>query len=372
MISVFKVASGERCVYVWLKHVSVLVLLISLFFYSLTSPWLAMAGDVYISQPLTREKLCDFIASLAVDLGDRGKCLVESPLVERDVCYTSSNHLAYHALRYVCGYRELADLVYKFLESYPTDFYDYHQVLVGKPISQPFTSVEHVVVDVVNNVRIVHIKRATNEITDYYRYSNLIVYKALLSLHQGDRESALRELEKLEELWDGVGFADAYHQETGKYEAYKLALAVYAYRALGLQGNVDKYIVKLTSINPYTTLYTDNTGEGDLNLETASITLLALYIIQKPIHDTVLVVVTIVLIVILFVILTLRPLLLKRKIHSKTRRQHIVITLSPTWNKGDPKSPCNNKNPRHSWGVSECEPEGSWALKRFNSLIFSS
>jgi spore maturation protein SpmA len=35
--------------------------------------------------------------------------------------------------------------------------------------------------------------------------------------------------------------------------------------------------VKLLSINPYTTLYADNTGEGDLNLETASITLLALY-----------------------------------------------------------------------------------------------
>jgi tetratricopeptide (TPR) repeat protein len=253
------------------------MLLIGLLFYSLTPLYLTTAGDVYISQPLTREKLCDFIASLAVDLGDRGKCLVESPLVERDVCYTSSNHLAYYALRYVCGYRELADLVYKFLESYPTDFYDYHQVLVGKPIPQPFTSIEHVVVDVVNNVRIVHVKRTTNEITDYYRYANLIVYKALLHLQQGDRESALRELEKLEELWDGLGFADAYHQETGKYEAYKLALAVYAYRALGLQDNVDKCIVKLLSINPYTTLYADNTGEGDLNLETASITLLALY-----------------------------------------------------------------------------------------------
>jgi len=40
------------------------------------------------------------------------------------------------------------------------------------------------VVDVVNSVKIVHIKRTTNEITDYYRYTSLIVYKALLSLHQ--------------------------------------------------------------------------------------------------------------------------------------------------------------------------------------------
>jgi hypothetical protein len=117
----------------------------------------------------------------------------------------------------VCGYRELVDLVYKFIESYPTDFYDYHQVLVGKPIPQPFTSIEHAVVDVVNNVRIVHVKRTTNEITDYYGYANLLIYKALLYLQQG--EAALRELGKLEELWNGVGFADAYHQETEKYEA---------------------------------------------------------------------------------------------------------------------------------------------------------
>jgi hypothetical protein len=85
-----------------------------------------MAEDVYISQPLTRGKLCVFIASLAVDLGGMGRCLVESPLVERGTCCTLSNHLAYYALRYVCGYRELANLVYKFIESYPTDFYDYH------------------------------------------------------------------------------------------------------------------------------------------------------------------------------------------------------------------------------------------------------
>jgi hypothetical protein len=65
-------------------------------------------------------------------------CLVESPLVERGVRHSSSNHLAYYALRYVCGYRELADSVYRFLESYPTDFYDHHQVLVGRPIPQPF------------------------------------------------------------------------------------------------------------------------------------------------------------------------------------------------------------------------------------------
>jgi tetratricopeptide (TPR) repeat protein len=289
------------------------------------SPRLVIAEDVYVSQPLTREKLCIFIASLVVDLGGRGRCLVESPLVERDVCYTSSNHLAYYALRYVCGYRELADSVYKFLESYPTDFYDYHQVLVGKPIPQPFTSVEHVVVDVVNNIRIVHVKRSSSVIEDYYRYANLIIYKALHHLQSGDRESAIKELERLESLWDGRGFADAYYQVNGRYEAYKLALAVYAYRALGLGDKAERYEARLLSITPYTTLYRDSTGEGDLNLETAVITLLALYSTQKPIHDTALVVVIVVLVVVVAASIMLALRLLKRYIHSRSRRQHIDI-----------------------------------------------
>jgi hypothetical protein len=234
--------------------------------------------SINIAQPITREKLCNFIASLAVDLGDKGKCLVESPVVEKDVCYTSSNHLAYYALRYVCGNYDLANAVLKFLQSYPTDFYDYHQILVGKPFALPFTTIEHVQVDVVNNIRIVHVRRTTSEISDYYRYANLLVYKALYHLFYGERDKCLAELGKLEGLWDGKGFADAYYQQNQKYETYKVALALYVYKALiTYQDNINKYTSKLMSIDPFTTLYTDNTGEGDLNLETASIANLALY-----------------------------------------------------------------------------------------------
>jgi hypothetical protein len=52
------------------------------------------------------------------------------------------------------------------------------------------------------------------------------------------------------------------------------------------------------SINPYTTLYRDNKGEGDLNLETAIITLLTLYSsplntsTQKPAPTTAIIVAT--------------------------------------------------------------------------------
>jgi hypothetical protein len=119
---VFRVAGGGRAAR--LERVGVLVLLISALFHSLTSPRHATASEIGIPQPLTRERLCSFILP-SCRLGDRG------------VCYTSSNHLAYYALRYVCGYRELADSVYRFLESYPADFYDYHRVLVGSRYPSP-------------------------------------------------------------------------------------------------------------------------------------------------------------------------------------------------------------------------------------------
>jgi len=243
----------------------VLVLLVGVLFHSSASPRLVVASEVGIPQPLTRERLCGFIASLAVDLGGRG------------VCYTSSNHLAYYVPRYVCGYRELADSAYRFLESYPTDFYDYHQILVGRPIPQPFTGVEHVLVDVVSNVGVVHVRRTANEITDYYRYANPIVYRALHHLLRGDRGGSVEELGRLEGLWDGRGFADAYYEGSGWYETYKPALALYAYKAVSRRGAVERYAAKLMSTNPFTTLYGDSTGEGDLNLETAAVTLLAPY-----------------------------------------------------------------------------------------------
>jgi hypothetical protein len=78
-----------------------------------------------------------------------------------------------------------------------------------KPIPQPFTSIEHVVVDVVNNVRVVHVRRTANEVTDHYGYANPIVYRALHHLLHGDRGGAVEELGRLEGLWDGRGFADA-------------------------------------------------------------------------------------------------------------------------------------------------------------------
>jgi len=66
-----------------------------------------------------------------------------------------------------------------FLKSYPTDFYDYYQVLYGRPIELPFRAVTHVTVDTVGGVDVRHVVPTDRVIKDYDSYANLLVYKAL-------------------------------------------------------------------------------------------------------------------------------------------------------------------------------------------------
>lgn len=55
----------------WVSGVIVLILLISVFFYLLTSLWLVMNNEINVLQPLTKERLCNLLASIAIDLGDK-------------------------------------------------------------------------------------------------------------------------------------------------------------------------------------------------------------------------------------------------------------------------------------------------------------
>ncbi|MEM1596252.1 MAG: hypothetical protein QXS24_03750 [Desulfurococcaceae archaeon] len=235
------------------------------------------ASTMYLDQPITRDKLCNFIVSLYRDMGGYG-CCVESPVVENDVCYTSTNFLAEYVLRSVCGRVDLADKINLFLNKYPSDFYDYYQVLFSRKIELPFTVVEQVQVDAVNNIRIFHVKRTNITMNDYDNYANLIALKAIYHIVSNEKGEALAELDKLNKLFDGYGFADSYYRKHGKYEVYKVALAVLLHKILGYTAEAEKYAGVLFSIDPFTTLYEPGfKGVGDLNLETAALTAIALY-----------------------------------------------------------------------------------------------
>ena len=129
-------------------------------------------------------------------------------------------------------------------------------------------------------------------IEDWDRYADLVIYRALNSLLQGSRPYAEKLFERLMSMWDGYGFKDAAFN--GKYATYKLALAIFLYRALEAAGS--SKIMKYSNIinkcyeiidsmqridGGIVTDYEVSRGKvipsGDANTETTSIVVLALY-----------------------------------------------------------------------------------------------
>lgn len=241
----------------------------------------ASSVSEYSVARLSREAICEFLVSQYVELESGVGCLRESPRVEPSVCYTSTNLLAEYVLRHVCGRSDLADKVKTFLVKYPTDFYDYYQILLLKPFDLPFTTVEHVTVNTLTMdntvIEVKHVRRTSVVMEDYDQYANLLALKAVYHIVYNERDKAITELLKLSSLYDGNGFADKAYNASGFYETYKLALAAIAYRALGYTEEAGKYIAKLTSLSPLATYYMGNSGVGDLNVETACLVAIALY-----------------------------------------------------------------------------------------------
>ena len=275
-------------------------------------------GGENVSTP-TLQELCSFLKDMYRGLGPGYGCLVESPVVESNVCYTSTNKLASHVLKLLCNDSVLAEKVERFLEIHKTDFYDYYQVVLGIPIKLPFNATTHVVVANVSGILIKHVKATNNVMSDYSEYANLVAIKAIYHASLGERSKALEELKKLDKMFDDAGFRDKAFN--GYYETYKLALAVIAHRLVGDDEGAKRYIQILEKIKPFTTLYTANlTGIGDLNVETASLTALALYNtrilhIEKPsTQPPYSIYVSIIFIAVVITLLLLLPL---RKILSK-------------------------------------------------------
>ncbi len=141
----------------------------------------------------------------------------------------------------------------------------------------------------------------SSPIIDWYRYADLLVYYALNKLLEGSRAGAEKAFINLTRMWDGYGFYDRavnyIYFKTGvkTYAVYKCALFIYLYKALEASGSdiVNNYediyekcfdIIKKAQDPVYGGIHTDYTVrdgkiiiEGDMNTETTSIVILALY-----------------------------------------------------------------------------------------------
>jgi hypothetical protein len=150
----------------------------------------------------------------------------------------------------------------------------------------------------VNNITYTIIYEKLNysaPIYDWYNYADLLVYHALDKLLSGSRTEAEDSFINLTKIRDGYGFRDKQANKTGIYDVYKNALFIYLYKALEYAGSdiIKNYksiynkcleiIVKAQDpiyggiyIN-YKVINGKIIIQEDLNTETTSIVVLALY-----------------------------------------------------------------------------------------------
>ena len=209
----------------------------------------------------------------------------------------SDNLLASRALL-VLG-SPLAGGVLEALRSHGGGFDGVHEVLIGHRIPGVFYEAGEAVLGEVYSHSLGAVLVVKRELhccrvmEDWSRYADLVVYRALDWLLAGDIAEAERLYELLMGMWDGRGFRDAAFD--GVYESYKLALAVYLYRALAAAGSplageyrgVVEECCRLLGLlqrsdGGITTHYRVDDNDaivamGDANVETTSITVLALY-----------------------------------------------------------------------------------------------
>ncbi len=169
-------------------------------------------------------------------------------------------------------------------------------ILLGRDIPDVFYKRYKEKLGIINGYTIMYEKNDKSVIIkDWYNYADLIVYKALDNLLWGSRPQAEQLFIKLTKLWDGYGFNDTVTRNTSVYAVYKCALFIYLYRTLEVAGSTIIYdykdiyekcleIIAKAQDPTKGGIHTDYRVvdgkiviQGDINTETTSIVILALY-----------------------------------------------------------------------------------------------
>lgn len=207
----------------------------------------------------------------------------------------NDNVLAARALA-VFGDHELSSrILNKLNKEYGGGLNNRIEILFGMDIPDIFNDTINELLAEIDGYRIVYERRGSQTMLDWYEYADLLVYGALDKLLSGSRSDAELLFLNLTKMWDGYGFRDKAFNSTGIYATYKCALFIYLYRALeASSSNVTReyaHIMKKCheiiafAQDPvtggirtdYRVLNNRLVIEGDVNVETTSIVVLALY-----------------------------------------------------------------------------------------------
>lgn len=165
----------------------------------------------------------------------------------------------------------------------PDEFYALRQEKIGEVYSTALGLKFEILYEKPDKSRIIY---------DWREYVDLTIYRALDYIIEGRISEAEELFRNILSAWDGNGFRDKAQKESGRYETYKIALALYLYRVL-IEVN-GKCPIETETINKWYTILrrmqTVNGGIvthyvvrnevieplGDANTETTSITAIAL------------------------------------------------------------------------------------------------
>jgi hypothetical protein len=176
----------------------------------------------------------------------------------------------------------IADKIDLFIAKYPSyNFYDYYQIIRLRDIPYPFRLVKNIQIDnktIGARTIAIYATIVTDQLfSDYKEYANMDFIESIYWASKGAYESSRNSYLIGRGLFDGKGFADKAFTVIGKYETYKIALALYVSKFLNYASDIEVFKTILNSISPFATLYTASfNGVGDLNAETAALTILAL------------------------------------------------------------------------------------------------
>ena len=250
------------------------------------------------STPLDRDGLRKFLESQYVPEAKLLRAATRYCCDSRTIYIASDNLLASRALTLLESPH--AHIIMEELSRYNNGEDNQHEILLGIDIPDDFYEASIITISTIYSKKFnttfkikFEIHNESNPIiNDWELYADLIVYRALDKLLQGSRSYAEYLFEKLMSMWDGYGFRDKAFN--GKYDTYKLALAIYLYRALEIvnpritmkyRGIIDRCYETIYSLQRddggIITNYRVEHGRiipiGDANTETTSIVTLAIY-----------------------------------------------------------------------------------------------
>jgi len=206
--------------------------------------------------------------------------------------YINDNVLAVKALT-ICGDSKLASIVSSTLTSKYGRYLrsGRHEVLVNEPIPDTPLVRTNVVLGHVGDVVVVAEIAGNSTLSDWRVYADWLLLESINSIIKGDEVRARKLFRDAMLMWDGMGLRDKAVETTGQYDTYKLALAIYAFKALGEPSSYENQVKEMLSIiaraqDPISggihTNYILHNGTpyfnvSDSNVETTSMVIIALY-----------------------------------------------------------------------------------------------